>query len=261
MPLRFIDLFAGLGGFHIALSQLGHECVFASELREDLQKLYKQNHPNTRIEGDITQIDVASIPEHDVLCGGFPCQPFSQAGKRLGFTDEGRGNLFDNIMNILRIHTPKYVFLENVQNLKNHDGGNTWGIIHETLSELYDVKEAILSPHQFGTPQHRFRIYIVGILKEPDNQEPLKDFKFPEPENHECDIRTIVDESQTEYMHLRGTTRNHLAVWQEFIDKLIAHGGKLPSFPIWAMEFGATYDYENIAPAFQNPREIGRAHV
>ena len=107
MPLRFIDLFAGLGGFHIALSQLGHECVFASELREDLQKLYKQNHPNTRIEGDITQIDVASIPEHDVLCGGFPCQPFSQAGKRLGFTDEGRGNLFDNIMNILRIHTPK----------------------------------------------------------------------------------------------------------------------------------------------------------
>lgn len=254
--MRFIDLFAGLGGFHLALSELGHECVFASELRPDLQELYTQNFPDTRIEGDITQIAVESIPAHDILCGGFPCQPFSQAGKQLGFTDEGRGNLFDNIMDILRHHSPRYVFLENVQNLKNHDGGNTWKIIYETLSELYHIKEAILSPHQFGTPQHRFRIYIVGVLKTNANPSPLEGFEFPEPEEHDCDICSIINENELEYMHLRGATRNHLAIWQEFLDKLYDAGGELPSFPIWAMEFKATYDYANIAPAYQNPKNL-----
>ena len=90
----FIDLFAGLGGFHLALSHLGCKCVFASELREDLQKLYKENFPGVRIEGDLTKIAPDSIPSHDIICGGFPCQPFSQAGKRQGFNDEkNRGNL------------------------------------------------------------------------------------------------------------------------------------------------------------------------
>ena len=89
IPLKFIDLFAGLGGFHIALERLGCKCVFASELRPDLQALYKQNFPETpRIEGDITKVDLASIPQHDILCAGFPCQPFSQAGYRQGFLDE-----------------------------------------------------------------------------------------------------------------------------------------------------------------------------
>lgn len=251
MPLKFIDLFAGLGGFHLALDKLGCECVFASELRLDLQELYAKNFPGVNIKGDITKVKVTEIPRHDILCGGFPCQPFSQAGKRLGFTDEVRGNLFDNIMDILRHHTPKYVILENVQNLKNHDGGNTWQVIYETLSEFYDVKEAILSPHQFGTPQHRFRIYIVGILKTNDNLKPLKGFEFPEPGEYECDIRSIVDEDEVDFMHLRENTRNHLAVWQEFLDKLYENKGKLPSFPIWAMEFGATYEYEDLAPAHQ----------
>lgn len=249
--LRFIDLFAGLGGFHLALDKLGCKCVFASELRSDLQELYVKNFPGTCIEGDITKVEVSDIPDHDILCGGFPCQPFSQAGKRLGFTDEGRGNLFDNIMEILRYHRPKYLILENVQNLKNHDGGNTWQVIYETLSELYDVKDAILSPHQFGTPQHRFRIYIVGVLKTDINPHPLEGFNFPEPGDFKCDIRSIVDENEVDYMHLRENTRNHLAVWQEFLDKLHAAGGKLPSFPIWAMEFGATYEFDKVAPAYQ----------
>lgn len=256
MALKFIDLFAGLGGFHLALSKLGCKCVFASELRTDLQELYVENFPGTDIHGDITKIDVPTIPRHDILCGGFPCQPFSQAGKRLGFTDEGRGNLFDNIMEILRHHKPKYVILENVQNLKNHDGGNTWQVIYETLSELYDVKEAILSPHQFGTPQHRFRIYIVGILKTDSNIAPLDGFMFPEPGEFDCDIRSIVDESEVDFMHLRENTRKHLEVWQEFLDKLYQAGGKLPSFPIWAMEFGATYDYETLAPAYQPANQL-----
>jgi DNA (cytosine-5)-methyltransferase 1 len=253
--LTFIDLFAGLGGFHLALEELGHKCVFASELQPELQKLYTENFPNTPIYGDITKIPVSEIPRHDILCGGFPCQPFSQAGKRLGFT-EVRGSLFGNIMEILEYHKPKYVILENVQNLKNHDEGNTWKVINETLSKLYNVKETILSPHQFGTPQHRFRVYIVGILKDKIDSEPLKSFEFPQPQHYECDIKTIIDEAATEFMHLRNETRNHLLIWQEFIEELYRHGGKLPTFPIWAMEFGANYDFEEIAPAFQSIKQL-----
>lgn len=254
--LKFIDLFAGLGGFHLALEKIGHKCVFASELRSDLQELYKINFPETNIVGDITKIIVKDIPKHDILCAGFPCQPFSKAGKRLGFTDEDRGNLFDNIMDILEYHKPQYVFLENVQNLKSHDDGDTWKVIYDKLSELYDIKENILSPHQFGTPQHRFRIYIVGKRKEVDNPNPLNGFEFPEPTNPECDIKTIVNPKEEKYMHLRKETRKHLLVWQEFLDKLFENGGELPTFPIWAMEFRATYEYEKIAPAFQEPKEL-----
>ena len=252
---KFIDLFAGLGGFHLALEELGHKCVFASELRPELQKLYAENFPGTPIYGDITKIPVDKIPSHDILCAGFPCQPFSQAGKRLGFSED-RGNLFNNIMEILEFHRPKYVFLENVQNLKNHDNGNTWKVINETLSTLYDIKETILSPHQFGTPQHRFRIYIVGRLKSESITKPLEGFDFPEPKHYECDIKTIVDESAKDFMHLRNDTRNHLSIWQEFLDELYKHGRKLPTFPIWAMEFGASYEFEELAPAFQSINQL-----
>ena len=140
---KFIDLFAGLGGFHKALEALGCKCVFASELRKDLQELYHINFPSTYIEGDITQIPPEKIPAHDILCAGFPCQPFSQAGKRQGFNDEkDRGNLFNFICEILAVHKPRYVILENVSNLKGHDDGNTWKTIHDKLKELdYDVKE------------------------------------------------------------------------------------------------------------------------
>ena len=162
---KFIDLFAGLGGFHLAMQELGGKCVFASEIREDLRELYKINFPETPIvEGDITKIKVEDIPPHDVLCAGFPCQPFSQAGKRQGFNDEkNRGNLFYNILDIVKYHRPKYILLENVANLKNHNHGHTWETIKKELENInYDVAEpAILSPHQFGIPQHRKRIYIV----------------------------------------------------------------------------------------------------
>lgn len=149
---RYIDLFAGLGGFHLALQEIGGgKCVFASELKADLRELYKINFPDTPIiEGDITKIDPHNVPSHDILCAGFPCQPFSQAGKRQGFDDEKkRGNLFDYICDILAVHRPEFVFLENVANLKGHDHGNTWATILKKLTELnYDVAEpAILSPH------------------------------------------------------------------------------------------------------------------
>lgn len=255
---RFIDLFAGLGGFHLALEALGHECVFASELKEDLQTLYKQNFPNTPIFGDITQIDPKSIPPHDIICAGFPCQPFSQAGKREGFNDaKHRGNLFDYICAIVAVHRPKYLFLENVQNLKNHDNGNTWKVIQEKLAALnYDVRADILSPHQFGLYQHRKRIFIVAVAKE---KGTLTHFNFPMPDkgaSRFCNINKVIDADDTNVVKLKPETREKLAIWQEFIDETIAHGESIPSFPIWAMEFGATYDFKGVAPAFQSLDEL-----
>ena len=113
---KFIDLFAGLGGFHQALNSLGCKCVFASELKEDLQKLYSINYPGVRIEGDITKVDVSTIPEHDILCGGFPCQPVSQAGNREGFQDKkNRGNLCDYICAILEVATLLLLISESAE--------------------------------------------------------------------------------------------------------------------------------------------------
>ncbi len=254
---KFIDLFAGLGGFHFALRELGHECVFASELRTDLQKLYQINFPGTVIDGDITKINPKDIPAHDILCAGFPCQPFSQAGKREGFQDtKKRGNLFYTICDIIDEHRPKYVILENVANLKGHDDGNTWATIKQMLVDRkYEVREAILSPHQFGViPQHRKRIYIVC-----ENQDygHLEHFSFPEPKKRMVyDINKIIDENDTDYIPLRKESREQIQIWQEFVNLTIEHGQKIPRFPVWAMEFGASYDFENIAPAYQEAKNL-----
>ena len=199
--ITFIDLFAGLGGFHIALAELGCKCVFASELRDDLRALYKSNFPETQIiEGDITKVDLTSIPHHDILCAGFPCQPFSQAGKREGFNDSaGRGNLFDYICDVIRAqgnNKPSLLLLENVSNLRGHDEGRTWATIQSKLNELgYDVRDEILSPHQYGYPQHRKRIYIVGIRRDVIEKTILDAFEFlTEDRSKLCDINTIIDE-------------------------------------------------------------------
>ena len=252
----FIDLFAGLGGFHFALQQLGCKCVFASEIKDDLRKLYALNFPDTPIYGDITKINPEDIPAHDIICGGFPCQPFSQAGKRQGFNDEKeRGNLFDYICDIAAFHKPKYIFLENVANLKGHDHGNTWKVIYGRLhDELnYDVQETIISPHQFGIPQHRKRIYIVGVRKDLGG---LKNFKFPQPTNAQCDIHDIIDEEDTNYIPLKEDTRRHIAIWSEFVRLAAENNCVLPGFPIWAMEFGATYDYEGVPPCHQSKKQL-----
>ena len=136
---KFIDLFCGIGGFHQAMVDLGGECVYASDIDSDCRKTYERNY-GIKPDGDITKVEAVDIPEHDVLCGGFPCQAFSKAGKRLGFADETKGILFFDICRILKHHMPKYALLENVRNLASHDGGNTWRVIHDTLDELgYNV--------------------------------------------------------------------------------------------------------------------------
>ena len=249
--LKFIDLFAGLGGFHLALHDLGHKCVFASELNSELRELYTRNH-NTEINGDINLVNVSLIPSHDILCAGFPCQPFSKAGAQLGLEDPRNGNLFYKIVEILNHHKPEFIFLENVANLKGHDDGNTWQVINAELSKLYDVKEEILSPHHFGIPQHRSRFYIVGRLKEKGG---LQDFNFPEKEEKDnISIHNIIIPDDDDFMTLRENTKNHLVVWQEFLNNLKPE--EVPRFPIWAMEFGADYPFENKAPVNLSVKEL-----
>ncbi len=252
----FIDLFAGIGGFHLAMEKLGGKCVFASELKADLRDLYKRNF-NMECAGDINKIDILNdIPNNfSFLCAGFPCQPFSKAGKQQGFQDEkDRGNLFWKIMEILKAKKPECILLENVQNLETHDNGNTWAVIKQNLETLYDVKCDIISPHNFGIPQHRKRIYIVGRLIDKGG---LKNFEFPpHKDKPECNIKSIIDENDSKYMHLRDQTRTHLAAWEHFVENLTKNNIPLPTFPIWAMEWGATYDYESKPPCQQSEDEL-----
>jgi len=171
----FIDLFAGIGGFHYALESLGATCVFSSEIDNKAKGVYEINH-HVRPEGDITMIDEKKIPKHDILCGGFPCQAFSISGKQKGFEDT-RGTLFFDIARIVAYHTPKVLFLENVKNFARHDDGNTLKIVINTLQKLnYTVFTKVLNTSKFGLPQNRERIYIVAF----NNEEFSKiDFKFP----------------------------------------------------------------------------------
>jgi len=273
--LHIVDLFAGLGGFHYALDKLGQEmgfhveCVFASELQEDLRRLYEKNYhfDYNRINPDITklktdEIILNSVPEHDILCGGFPCQPFSKAGKQQGFNDEGgRGTLFNYIADIIRVRRPKCIFLENVSNLETHDEGRTWRIIQDRLDkELnYDIQARVISPHEYGYPQYRKRLYIVGINREFGN---LNDFKFPvKPVKATCNIQEIMEKEQpTHPQPLKDIQRHYIDVWQQFLNLCAEHHAKLPAAPIWAMEFGADYNFEDIAPAFQKPAELRGKH-
>jgi len=249
--MKFIDLFAGLGGFHIALSSLGHECVFASEINEDLRKLYKINH-GVECTGDINAVEVTKIPKHDIICAGFPCQPFSKAGKQNGLEDPNNGNFFNRIMEIADYHKPEFIFLENVPNLKGHDDGNTWQFIFKRLSAKYDVKEKVISPHKFGVPQHRSRIYIVCRLK---SKGGLRNYELPEGEfNGILSIKSIIEKKPREYTLIKPESLNHINVWQEFLNNLDQN--EVPRFPIWAMEFGATYPYEGYAPINLTAQEL-----
>jgi DNA (cytosine-5)-methyltransferase 1 len=238
--LRFIDLFAGLGGFHLAMDNLGHECVFASELKPNLRELYKKNF-GMEAHGDITKVDAADIPAHDVLCAGFPCQPFSKSGKQNGLEDPKWGNLFDHILRVLKHHKPRYLMLENVPNLERHRKGTTWETILKKLSdEGYKVRREKLSPHRYGIPQVRERLFIVG------DREGLAGFNWPRKTSAETSIDAILDTNPRDAKRLSEQALACIKVWQEFLDRF--PGNKLPSFPIWTMEFGANYPFEETSP-------------
>lgn len=161
---RFIDLFSGLGGFHLALKSFGAECVYASDVNVKVNKIYEENH-GLKPEGDISLISEKSIPKHDIVTAGFPCQAFSIAGKKLGF-EETRGTLFFDVARIIKHHKPKVAILENVKNFASHDGGKTLKTILNTLDEIgYNVYYKVLNSADFHVPQARERIYIVAVHK------------------------------------------------------------------------------------------------
>ena len=165
MPFRFIDLFAGIGGTRLAFEAVGGKCVFSSEWDKDAQKTYAANFNETP-HGDITKIKAAEIPDFDVLLAGFPCQQFSSIGQRQGFKHKTQGTLFYDVLRILEEKRPAAFLLENVVGLVNHDGGNTFAVILQSLNELgYSVHHQILDAADYGVPQHRKRIYIVGYDK------------------------------------------------------------------------------------------------
>jgi DNA (cytosine-5)-methyltransferase 1 len=240
--MKFIDLFAGLGGFHIALESLGHECVFASEKKEHLAKLYEKNF-EIEVNRDITKVKIEEIPHFDILCAGFPCQPFSKAGDQLGLEDERNGNLFDKLVEIIDYHKPEYFILENVRNLKSHDNFNTWKYIKNKLENKvkYFIDDKILSPHNFGIPQHRERIFIIGSKK------GLKHFSWPEKKESTKTVLDFLEETPVNATKLENEKIEVIKLWQEFINNIPLEDN-LPSFPIWSMEFGATYPFEDEIP-------------
>lgn len=202
---KFIDLFAGIGGIRMAYQNLGGKCVFSSEWDKFAKKTYEANYGEVPF-GDITQIDEKSIPDHDILLGGFPCQPFSIAGvskknslgRSHGFLDKTQGTLFFDIARIIEHKKPKAFMLENVKNLVSHDKGNTFKVIKETLESLgYNVHYKVLNGKSF-VPQNRERILIVGFRKEIFNCE--ENFSFPKlPEPKMVFREILLDEVDPKY--------------------------------------------------------------
>ena len=195
----FIDLFAGLGGFRIALESLGAKCVYSNEWDEPVQQVYQRNFGDLP-EGDITKVDENTIPDHDILCAGFPCQAFSISGKQRGFEDS-RGTLFFDVARIVKAKMPKIVFMENVKNFATHDNGRTLQVVKATMEELgYVFNQKVLNSVEYGVPQKRERIYMVCFR----NDLKIDDFSYPKPfplTKHVEDF-LLDDESLVEHLYV-----------------------------------------------------------
>ncbi len=189
---KFIDLFAGLGGFRIALESLGAECVYTSEWDKVVSQVYKNNFGDYP-DGDITKVEETNIPDHDILCAGFPCQAFSISGKQRGFEDS-RGILFFDVARIVKEKKPSVVFMENVKNFATHNNGQSLKVVKSTMEELgYTFYQKILNATDFGVPQKRERIYMVCFR----NDLNVQNFSFPKPFKLEKYVEDfLIDETQ-----------------------------------------------------------------
>ena len=263
-PLRFVDLFAGIGGFHHAALKVfpSAECVMAVEWDKDCQKVYSTAFPDTDLRGDIHEVlsitkngetqaasakeirDHDLVPEHDILFAGFPCQPFSKGGAQKGMSEQTQGTLFHEIMRIVEARRPPLVILENVANLVGHDEGRTWDTIIESLraaNYAVDREPLLISPHQIkkargGAPQNRPRVYIVAVdstkgLKVPDNSNLLDTADWRTASSPAWNIETIFKGSDPEETQLDEKELNWLEAWDDFV-KLVP-ADILPGFPIW----------------------------
>jgi DNA (cytosine-5)-methyltransferase 1 len=239
---KFIDLFAGIGGFHIAMSNLGGECVLASEIDKFAIETYFNNF-GISSNNDVTKINPEKIEQYDTLCAGFPCQPFSKAGSQLGFADEIKGTLFFEIVRMIEKTRPKYLILENVRNLVSHDFGNTYTVIMKYLRDLgYIVNETpiIMSPHQLGIPQLRERVYILGIR----NDLGVKEINIELPNGKKEDLsiynsNILESDKVSDKYFISDNEIKVLDIWDDFFKNIKTE--KL-GFPVWSEEFGLTHD-------------------
>lgn len=232
--IKYIDLFCGIGGFHTALSQLGFTCVFASDINNACIETYEKNY-KIKPEGDITKVNIKTIPSFNILCAGFPCQPFSKSGDRKGFSDT-RGTLFFNICEIAKYHKPEYMILENVKNIVGHDKGNTWKTIKKAITDLgyqtYD-KPIIINPLMFDIPQNRERAIILCYRNDV--------YKYPFPimpkvikKDLKCSLTSVVkkNEDNTKYK-IKGKIKASGIIWNNFLKILCDNKIDILQCPIW----------------------------
>jgi DNA (cytosine-5)-methyltransferase 1 len=254
----FIDLFCGIGGFHQAMASLGGTCVLACDIDPRCREVYEKNY-KMKPYPDVTKLDTDTMPDFDVLCGGFPCQAFSHSGKQLGFEDT-RGTLFRDVARILANKQPTYFLLENVKNLKGHDGGRTWDVIYKALTDVgYVTYETpfVISPHMLGVPQHRERVMILGVRKDraPSVLPPIPAIAplMAAPSAAplmaaplEPHISSILESGAVgdEY-NLSPTDNLVLDKWEEFVQHFKARRIKLPTFPIWTDVWDMTASYDD----------------
>ena len=266
MSFKFVDLFAGIGGFHAALGALGGECVYASEWDKNAARIYERNW-NLKPDGDLTLAandEVMDVPDHDVLVGGFPCQPFSKSGKQMGM-EETRGTLFWNIAKIIEARKPAIILLENVQNIVGPRHLHEWGVIIKTLRDLgYRVSQdpLVVSPHLIkpevgGRPQVRNRVFIAATLipkgmpnfknnVEIPNLEPVMQGWDPQKWNLEKDLplEKFKLNKDKERIKLSDSELRWIEAWNEFVLLMRERlkGEKLPGFPLWADAWVETKD-------------------
>ena len=237
----FIDLFCGIGGFHQALDKLGGKCVFASDSNKDCRETYEKNYGLVP-HGDITKVDVSSIPDFDILTGGFPCQSFSHSGKKGGFGDK-RGQLYENILDIAQEKQPSFMFLENVKHIQTIDNGEVFKHILMRIRETgYHVETFELSPHQLGIPQQRERVIFVCIRKDLYDSTKKMDMT---PPPCEIDFKSILQEQVDEKYKISSEHERVLEIWDEMIQHIDV-GDKL-SPTILCNEFQKSYSSEEFS--------------
>ena len=230
--MKFIDLCCGIGGFHQALNNMGMTCVMASDINKECRENYELNY-NIKPEGDLTKIDIKKIPNFDILCAGFPCQPFSKAGHQNGF-DDNRGNIFFDICNIIKAHNPKYIILENVRNLASHDKGNTWNVIKSVLDSLnyytYE-KPIILNTLYFSIPQSRERVVILCKRKDIGELHELP--SISKNNIKETSLESIIENTCDKKYNISDKMEITHKIWDDFITILREKDLSIPKFPIW----------------------------